>query len=108
MTAHVLESMNEVITNNYDSDHKAIDIVASDKKETNIIALDGGKVNKVVNHVKGTNHQSQGLATYGNYVKVKQNNGKTAKLFNLRCFIQKGGELWRYHRTLLCWWVLSI
>ena len=78
MTAHVLESMNEVITNNYDSDHKAIDIVASDKKETNIIALDGGKVNKVVNHVKGTNHQSQGLATYGNYVKVKQDNGKTA------------------------------
>lgn len=78
MTAHVLESMNEVITNNYDSDHKAIDIVASDKKETNIIALDGGRVNKVVNHVKGTNHQSQGLATYGNYVKVKQDNGKTA------------------------------
>ena len=78
MTTHVLESMNEVVTNNYDKDHQAIDIVAADKTETNIIALESGIVTKAVKNVKGTNHKSKGLATYGNYVKIKQNDGKTA------------------------------
>lgn len=78
MVAHVLESMNEVITNEYDTNHKAIDIVASDRSETNIIALESGTVTKAINHVKDTNHKSKGLDTYGNYVKIKQNNGKTA------------------------------
>ena len=78
MVTHVLESMNEVITNNYDAEHKAIDIVASDRSETNIVALKSGTVTTVVNNVKGTNHKSKGLATYGNFVKVKQNDGKTA------------------------------
>lgn len=70
--------MNEIITNNYDTSHKALDIVSSDRKETNIIALESGTVETVVNNVKTTNHSSKGLATYGNFVKVKQNNGKTA------------------------------
>ena len=78
MVAHVLESMNEVITNNYDAKHQALDIVASNRSETNIIALESGTVETVVNNVKSTNHQSKGLATYGNFVKIKQNNGKTA------------------------------
>lgn len=78
MVTHVLESMNEVITNNYDANHKAIDIVANDRSESNIIALEGGTVETVVNNVKGPNHKSKGLATYGNFVKIKQNNGKTA------------------------------
>lgn len=78
MVTHVLDSMNEVVTNNYDSDHKAIDIVASDRSEPNIIALENGTVTTVVNNVKGTNHKSKGLATYGNFVKVKQDDGKTA------------------------------
>ena len=70
--------MNEVVTNNYDQEHKAIDIVPSDNSETNIIALESGTVETVVNNVKSTNHKSKGLATYGNYVKIKQDNGKTA------------------------------
>lgn len=78
MITHVLDSMNEVITNNYDQDHQAIDIVPKDKSEPNIIALDGGTVETVINNVKSTNHKSRGLATYGNYVQIKQNNGKTA------------------------------
>lgn len=78
MVTHVLESMNEVVTNNYDSEHKAIDIVASDRSDTNIIALESGTVETVVNNVKKTNHKSKGLATYGNFVKIKQTNGKTA------------------------------
>lgn len=70
--------MNEIITNEYNPNHKAIDIVASDRRETNIIALESGTVTTVINNVKGTNHKSQGLDTYGNYVKIKQDNGKTA------------------------------
>lgn len=78
MVTHVLESMNEIITNEYDTNHKALDIVASDRSETNILALENGTVTTVVNHIKGPNHKSKGLDTYGNYVKIKQNNGKTA------------------------------
>lgn len=78
MINHVLESMNEVITNDYDNSHKAIDIVTKNRQETNIIALESGTVEFVVNNVKTTNHKSKGLATYGNFVKIKQNNGKTA------------------------------
>ena len=48
------------------------------KQKTNIIALESGIVTKAVKNVKGTNHKSKGLATYGNYVKIKQNDGKTA------------------------------
>lgn len=70
--------MNEIITNEYDPNHKAIDIVASDRRETNIIALESGTVTTVVNNIKSTNHKSKGLDTYGNYVKIKQDNGKTA------------------------------
>lgn len=78
ITTHVLESMNEVITNNYSNDHKAIDIVPSDNSEPNIISINNGTVETVVNDIKGTNHKSKGLDTYGNYVKIKQDNGKTA------------------------------
>ena len=78
MVTHVLESMNEIITNEYNTDHKAIDIVASDRSETNIIALESGTVTTVVNNIKSTNHKSKGLDTYGNYIKIKQDNGKTA------------------------------
>ena len=78
MVTHVLESMNEVITNDYDANHRAIDIVANNRLETNIIALESGIVETVVNNVKGSNHKSKGLATYGNFVKIKQDDGKTA------------------------------
>ncbi len=78
MITHVLESMNEVITNNYDNNHKAIDIVPSDNSEPNIIALQNGTVETVVNNIKETNHKSKGLDTYGNYIKIKQDDGKTA------------------------------
>ncbi len=78
IVTHVLESMNEVVTNNYKQSHQAIDIVPSNNIETDIIALDSGTVETVVNNTKGPNHQSKGLATYGNYVEIKQNNGKTA------------------------------
>ena len=84
MMQHVLSSMNEVISNNYDSSHKALDIVSGDRKETDIISLEDGTVETVVNNTKGPNHNSKGLATYGNFVKVKQTNGKTALYAHLK------------------------
>ena len=84
MMQHVLTSMNEVISNQYDSSHKALDIVSSDRKETDIVSLEDGTVETVVNNTLGPNHNSKGNATYGNYVKVKQTNGKTALYAHLK------------------------
>lgn len=78
MVEHVLESMNEVISNEYNQTHQALDIVSNDNNNSDIIALDSGTVEEVVKNVQDTNHNTTGLATYGNYVKIKQNNGKSA------------------------------
>ena len=78
MIGHVIQGMNEVITNDYSTSHKALDIVASNNGDSDIISLENGTVTVAVKDVKGTNHYSKGLDTYGNYVKVKQDNGKTA------------------------------
>ncbi len=78
MIGHVIQNMNEVITNDYSASHKALDIVASDNGDSDIISLENGTVTVAVKGFKGTNNYSKGLDTYGNYVKVKQDNGKTA------------------------------
>lgn len=78
MIGHVLSSMDEIISNDYSTSHKALDIVSSNRQEENIIALESGIVETAVSNVTSTNHNTKGLATYGNYVKIKQNNGKTA------------------------------
>lgn len=78
MIGHVIQGMNEVITNDYSTSHKALDIVSSDNGDDDIISLENGTVTVAVKDFKGTNHYSKGLDTYGNYVKVKQDNGKTA------------------------------
>ncbi len=78
MIGHVIQGMNEVITNDYSTSHKALDIVASDSGDSDIISLENGTVTVAVKGFNGTNHYSKGLDTYGNYVKVKQDNGKTA------------------------------
>ncbi len=78
LVEHVLENMNEVISNDYSQDHQAIDIISGDCSQCDIIALDSGIVEEVVKNVKYTDHSTAGLATYGNYVKIKQNNGKSA------------------------------
>ncbi len=96
---HVLQNANEVISNNYDSEHQALDIVSSDHTQSDVIALESGIVETVVKNVTNTNHNTKGLATYGNYVKIKQTNGKTALYahmkygsinVNIGDFIEKG------------------
>lgn len=78
MIGHVLNNMNEVITNDYSENHQALDIISPSNPETDIIALESGIVEEVVTNVPTTDHNTKGNATYGNYVKIKQNNGKTA------------------------------
>lgn len=70
--------MDEVISNEYSVNHQALDIVASNHTPSEIIALDSGIVENVVKNKVDTDHNSKGLDTYGNYVKIKQNNGKSA------------------------------
>ena len=75
---HVLQSMDEVISNEYTNNHQALDIVSQNHTPSEIIALESGIVENVVKNIKDTNHNSKGVDTYGNYVKIKQNNGKSA------------------------------
>ncbi|MBR2708395.1 MAG: peptidoglycan DD-metalloendopeptidase family protein [Bacilli bacterium] len=70
--------MDEVISNDYSVNHQALDIVSDSNLPSEIIALDSGIVETVVNNKVDTDHNSKGLDTYGNYVKIKQNNGKSA------------------------------
>ena len=70
--------MDEVISNEYSVNHQALDIVPSTNTPSEIIALDSGIVENVVKNKQDTDHNSKGLDTYGNYVKIKQNNGKSA------------------------------
>ena len=78
MIGHVLNNMNEIITNEYTNEHQALDIISSDNIESDIISLESGIVEETVKNITSTDHTSSGLATYGNYVKIKQNDGKTA------------------------------
>ena len=96
---HVLQSMDEVVSNEYSTNHQALDIVSSSHTPSDVIALESGIVENVVKNIKGTNHNSRGNDTYGNYVKIKQNNGKSALYAhmqygsvnaNLGDYIQKG------------------
>ena len=91
--------MNEIVSNEYTNDHKALDIVSSDHTPSDIIALESGVAEEVVKNVRYTNHSSQGLATYGNYVKIKQTDGKSALYAHMKYgsininkgdFIEKG------------------
>lgn len=70
--------MDEVISNEYNVNHQALDIVSSSHTPSEIIALDSGIVENVVKNKEDTDHNTKGLDTYGNYVKIKQNNGKSA------------------------------
>lgn len=75
MTEHVLNNMNEVISYNYSQSHEAVDIVGAGHQVSDVIAYDDGVVEIVVKDVKYTNHQTSGSATYGNFVKIKHDNG---------------------------------
>lgn len=76
MTSHVLEDMNEMITNDYSQTHEAIDIVSAGHNIDDIIAVSDGIVEMVVKDAKYTDHNTKGTDTYGNFVKLRHPDGK--------------------------------
>lgn len=75
MTGHILESMNEVISNDYSYSHQAVDIVGAGGSIDDVIAFADGVVEIVVKDVKYTNHNTVGTDTYGNFVKIRHDDG---------------------------------
>jgi len=75
MEGHILMDMNETITQTYSSSHKAVDVVGAGNGIDDVIAFDGGTVEIVVNTVTGNRKGSRGTASYGNFVKIRHDNG---------------------------------
>ncbi|MBR2833513.1 MAG: peptidoglycan DD-metalloendopeptidase family protein [Bacilli bacterium] len=84
MTSHVLESVNEAISNDYSAYHKAVDIVGQGNTIDDVVAISDGIVEMVVKDVKYTNHNTEGADTYGNFVKLKHENGKKSLYAHLK------------------------
>lgn len=72
---HVIATMNESITNNFSSSHKALDIVGEGGTISDVISIADGTVEIVVKNVKYTNNKARGTASYGNFVKIKHDDG---------------------------------
>lgn len=72
---HVIATMNESITNNFSSSHQALDIVGEGGSISDVISIADGTVEIVVKNVKYTNNNARGTASYGNFVKIKHDNG---------------------------------
>ncbi len=75
MDGHVLMDMNEVVTQSYSSSHKAVDVVGAGNSVDDVIAFSDGTVEIVVNTVTGNRKGSRGTASYGNFVKIRHDNG---------------------------------
>jgi hypothetical protein len=75
MVAHVLENSPEVITFEYSNSHKALDVVGKGRSAGNVISVADGTVEMSVNTVLGTDLNSSGTASYGNFVKIRHANG---------------------------------
>lgn len=74
MNTRVLESGKCNITQGYNSNHKAVDMVDGDRKLDYVVAHTEGKViilQDGYNNIKG----STGNASYGNFVKIEHKNG---------------------------------
>ena len=76
MIGHVLINANEVISNDYTYNHDALDLVGAEKSVSDVVALEDGIVELVISDVKGTDRNTKGTATYGNFVKIKHKNGQ--------------------------------
>ncbi len=75
MDGQVLMNAEELITQNYSSSHKAIDLVGEGHSIDDVVAVSDGIVEVAVNTVKTTNTNARGTASYGNYVKIIHNDG---------------------------------
>lgn len=76
--------MSEAITNDYSSNHQAVDVVGVGNKIDDVIAAGDGVVEMVVKDTQYTDHNTSGTATYGNFVKIKHPNGKKTLYAHLK------------------------
>ena len=75
MDGQVLMHTEELITQNYSSSHKAIDLVGEGYSIDDVVAVSDGVVEIAVNTVSTNNQKARGTASYGNYVKIRHDDG---------------------------------
>lgn len=84
MIGHVLVNTDEVITNDYTNEHRAIDLVGAGSSISDVVSLADGVVELVVSDVKDTDLNSVGTASYGNFVKIRHENGQKTLYAHLK------------------------
>ena len=84
MIGHVLVNTNEVMTNDYQNGHQALDLVGNGNSISDVISLEDGVVELVVSDVIETDRNSKGTASYGNFVKIRHEDGKKTLYAHLK------------------------
>lgn len=84
MIGHVLVNTDEVMTNNYQVEHQALDLIGNGNSISDVISLEDGVVELVVSDVINTDRNSKGTASYGNFVKIRHENGKKTLYAHLK------------------------
>lgn len=84
MIGHVLVNTDEVITYDFSSEHRALDLVGANNSISDVVALEDGVVELVVSSVSSTDLNSTGTASYGNFVKIRHANGQKTLYAHLK------------------------
>lgn len=84
MDGQVLMHTDEVITQSFSSYHQAIDIVGEGHSVSDVIAVSDGTVEIAVNTVTTNNKNARGTASYGNFVKIKHDDGTKSLYAHLK------------------------
>ena len=74
----------EVVTQSYSSYHKAIDIVGEGHSVSDVIAVSDGTVEIAVSTVTTNNQNARGTASYGNFVKIRHDDGTKSLYAHLK------------------------
>lgn len=84
MDGQVLMHTDEVITQSYSSYHKAIDIVGTGHTVDDVVAVSDGTVEIAVSTVTTNNKKARGTASYGNFVKIRHDDGTKSLYAHLK------------------------
>lgn len=84
MDGQVLMNTDEVVTQSYSSYHKAIDIVGEGHSVDDVIAVSDGTVEIAVSTVTTNNQNARGTASYGNFVKIRHDDGTKSLYAHLK------------------------
>ena len=108
MVDHVLTSMNEMVTQEYSSSHQALDLVGAGHSVDDVMAYADGVVEIVVSDVTTNNKRAVGTASYGNFVKIRHDDGTKTLYAHLQSgsvsvktgdYVSKGQKLGRMGNT---------